>query len=94
MKKAIECTGRVLPNGNLDIPAAVKVELQLRPNSQVRVIVVQPEETEEEKARKEAELAQQRHAAVAALLELRKEFAGMNFSLTDELVRMRELENE
>ncbi len=35
-----------------------------------------------------------RQLAIEALLAVRQEFAGMDFNLTDEVVRMREMEDE
>jgi hypothetical protein len=69
-------------------------ELQLRPHMQVRVILLQPEEKGREPVSNEVERARQRHEAIQDLLALRAGFAGMNFNLTDELVRMREMEDE
>lgn len=91
--KTAEYVARVLPSGHLEIPVEVQNGLQLRPNEEVKVILLRAEETAEQRAVAEAERARMRHEAVAGLLALRKEFAGMNFNLTDELVRMREEED-
>ncbi len=90
--KAVEYTARVLADGHLEIPTRAKQELGLHANTQVRVILLQTEEPDGEKATREAERARKRHAAIESLLALRQEFAGMNFNLTEELVRMREME--
>lgn len=90
--KAVEYTGRVLPDGHLEIPATAKRELQLQPNVEVKVILMR-EETSEEHAAQEAERARKRHEAWQAVMELRKSFEGMDFNLTDEIVKMREEED-
>lgn len=91
--KAIEYTGRVLPDGHLEIPAIAKRELQLQPNVEVKVILMREEETPEEQAAQEAERARKRHEVWQAIMELHRSFEGMDFSLTDELVRSREEED-
>jgi MOSC domain-containing protein YiiM len=91
--RAAEYMARVLPGGQLELPAKIRYQLQLRPNMQVKVILLRAVESEAEQAQREAEQAQKRHAAIADLLALRQEFAGMNFDLTEAVVRMRELED-
>lgn len=91
--KAAEYTGRVLGDGTLRIPSAIRRELDLQTDSQVKVILLRAEILPAEGTRAPADLANKRHEAVSALLALRQEFAGMDFSLTDEVVRMREEED-
>jgi hypothetical protein len=91
--KAAEYTGRVLGNGTLEIPATVRRQLELQANSEVKVILLRPEAPPSEGTQEQADIARKRHEAIAALLALRQEFAGMDFSLTDEVVRMREEED-
>jgi hypothetical protein len=91
LMKAVEYLGRVLANGQLEIPLTARQELGLHPEMQVRVILLQNEA--EGQASDEAERARRRHEAIEELLALRTEFASMDFSLTEELVRVRELED-
>ena len=91
--KAVEYKGHVLLDGHLEIPTSVKHELHLHPNAQVKVILLSEEKTAEEQVAKEAERAQKRHEAWQGVMEFRKSFADMNFSLIDEIVKMREEED-
>jgi hypothetical protein len=85
--------GRLLPGGYLSITSDVMRELGLHPNEQVQVVLISIPQTAEEQAAKEAERARKRHEAWQAIMELRQSFAGMDFSLTDEIVKMREEED-
>jgi hypothetical protein len=87
--KAVEYMGRVLLDGRLEIPATARHELALRPNVQVKVILMREEQRAEEQTTIAAEQARKRHEAWQAVMKLRQSFAGMDFSLTDEIVRMR-----
>lgn len=93
MMKAIECTAQVHADGRLEVPATVLRELQILPNTEIKVLLLKLDETKESPFLDESARSQKRHEAVAALLDLRKEFAGMDFNLTDEITRMREEED-
>ena len=85
--------GRILPDGHLSIAPNVVRELDLCPNEQIQVVLISIPNTAEKQAVEEAERARKRHEAWQAVMELRESFAGMNFSLTDEIVKMREEED-
>jgi bifunctional DNA-binding transcriptional regulator/antitoxin component of YhaV-PrlF toxin-antitoxin module len=87
--KTVEYIGRVLVNGHLEIPTKVRHELQLRPNTQVKVILMREEETAEEQAAKEAERAEVWRQIDA----LRDSLSGKDFNLTDSLLQDREAED-
>lgn len=84
-----EYVGRVLPDGHLDLPARVRRDLRLTTNQDVKVIVTHERTTESDVAQEEAE----REAIWQRLYALRQRLSGMEFSLTDEIVRMREEED-
>jgi hypothetical protein len=88
MLKAAEYTARVLPNGQLELPAAVRHELQLIPYTEVKVILLRAEDTPEEQQR----LAAERAEVWRKLDELRAQLSGKPGSLTDALLQAREEE--
>ncbi len=81
--QAVECVGRVLADGHLDIPVAAREKLGLRPGR-----LPQPGPA------LDTELARKRHEAWQAVMELRGRLAGMEFSLTNQVVRMHEEEDD
>ena len=91
--KAVECLGLVRPDGNVEISRHALAELTLMPETQVKVLVLQPETAAVCNAKIDAESGLSRNEAISALLKLREQFSGMNFDLTDEVIRMREEED-
>ncbi len=86
--KTAEYTGRILPNGNLEVPPAIRQELGLHPNSEVKVVLGRPEP-----AALDEETVQARAAIMAQLDALRERFSKMPFSLTEALFQAREEED-
>lgn len=90
--QAVDYVGKVLPDGHLELPPSVREEWDLHPEMEVKISLRWEEGGSH--SSQCAQRATRRHDAIQALLTLREEFAGMaEFSLTDEVVRMREEED-
>jgi hypothetical protein len=87
--RAAEYVARVLPGGQLELPAKVRHELQLQPSMQVKVIILREEESAEERERLEAE----REGAFRKIAEVRKHLSGREGNLTEALLQAREEED-
>jgi hypothetical protein len=87
--KAVEYMARVLPGGQLELPAPVRHELQLRPNMQVKVIILRKEDTPEEKGH----LAAERAEVFRGIDKLREQLSGKEGNLTEALLQAREEED-
>ncbi len=89
--KTAGCIGTLLPDGHISVAPEVVRELGLRPTEQVQVLLV-PLPQAALPAPPE-ELARKRRAAWQAVMDTRHSLAGLSFSLTDEVVAMREEED-
>jgi bifunctional DNA-binding transcriptional regulator/antitoxin component of YhaV-PrlF toxin-antitoxin module len=89
MLKAAEFTAQISATGTVTIPAAVRQELQLRPNVQVKVVLLRAEDTQEEKER----LAAERVESWRLMEEVRRELAGKDFNATEAVLEARRQED-
>jgi hypothetical protein len=92
--QAVECVGRVLADGHLDIPVTAREEFGWRPDEELRVLMLRPGRLPQPGPELHTELVRKRHEAWQAVMELRERFAGIESSLTDQVVRMHEEEDE
>jgi bifunctional DNA-binding transcriptional regulator/antitoxin component of YhaV-PrlF toxin-antitoxin module len=90
MMKAAEFTAHMTGTGTLVIPATVKHELQLRPDVEIRVIILRKEDTPEDLERLKAARAE----AWRKLDEVRAQLAGKDFNATEALIESRREEDE
>jgi hypothetical protein len=86
--KTAQYIGRVLPDGNLEIPDPIRQELALEPNTEVKVIVQRSEPGRDSEA-----MAEARAAVWRKLDALRERLSKMPFSLTEALLQAREEED-
>lgn len=79
--KAVEYVGRMLPDGHLELPPAARDELHLRPEMQVKVILLKSDESPNGE--------DHRVAVWKRMDRLRDELSKKAFSLTDALLQAR-----
>lgn len=86
--KTAEYVGRILPNGNLEVPTSIREELGLKLNSEVKVILQQEESTA-----RDQEKAAARAAVMAQLEALRSRFPQVPLNLTETIRQCRDEED-
>ena len=88
MTKTTECKARVVAHRMLEIPAEAWNALGLQPNEEV-ALVLQSEDRPSMNGQGDADSDRRRWEAWQAILDMRKQFEGMNTDLTEHLILAR-----